>query len=102
MKALFYNPPDVKMSVSKQPGHTRSLKFYTIRKQFSLVDMPGYGYQMPEYFTSCVEEYLMIRQTLCRVFLLIDGQVGVTSTDHTALDMLEASGKPYVVSSHRH
>ena len=35
---------------------------YKVDTLFSLVDMPGYGLNMPSYFIECVEEYLRKRK----------------------------------------
>ncbi|KAK2161854.1 hypothetical protein LSH36_108g01092 [Paralvinella palmiformis] len=54
-------------------GHTRTLKFYNIPRILSLVDMPGYGYNMPDYFVESVEEYMKNRTTLveCSPFIYV-------------------------------
>lgn len=51
----------------------------------------------PDHAIYAIAVFVLCR--LCRVFLLIDGQVGLTSTDRIGVDMLEDLGKPYVVSS---
>ena len=49
-------------------GHTRVLKQYVISNRFTLVDMPGYGHNMPEYFSQMAEEYILNRKQ--SVFML--------------------------------
>ena len=35
---------------------------YSVDPIFALVDMPGYGENMPSYFIDCVENYLQYRK----------------------------------------
>ena len=42
---------------------------------------------------------LVFHSDWVRTFLLIDGNVGIQSADHTAIEMLEEFGRPYAVSS---
>ena len=39
-------------------GHTKKLHIYSIGQHFALVDMPGYGYNMPRTFYKSVETFL--------------------------------------------
>lgn len=62
---------------SSKPGKTQTLNFYNINESFYLVDVPGYGYasvdkQTQAKFGLMIEEYLMNRDSLKRVFLIID------------------------------
>lgn len=62
---------------SSKPGKTQTLNFYNVNESFYLVDVPGYGYasvdkQTQAKFGLMIEEYLMNRDTLKRVFLIID------------------------------
>ncbi|KAI0242393.1 GTP-binding protein 8 [Lamellibrachia satsuma] len=97
IKALFHDPPDVKISISKKPGHTKVVKLYKLRKAFCLVDMPGYGENMPPYYVESVEEYILKRQQLVRTFLLIDGMTGLTEEDRVGIEMMEEFGRPYAL-----
>ncbi|XP_046369414.2 GTP-binding protein 8-like [Haliotis rufescens] len=97
IQAMFSEVPNVEVRVSRKPGHTKTLNFFQVGKSFSLVDMPGYGYNMPDHFQESVEKYLQTRRRLCRTFILIDGQVGLTKTDEVGLKMMEEFKIPYVV-----
>ncbi|KAK7495291.1 hypothetical protein BaRGS_00013473 [Batillaria attramentaria] len=97
IQCLLRAHSNVHVSVSKTPGHTRTLNLYRLGQHFTLVDMPGYGYNMPLNFQQSVELYLQSSRRLCRTFLLLDGQVGLTKGDHTAIQMLREFGVPYVV-----
>ncbi len=62
---------------SSKPGKTQTLNFYNVNESFYLVDVPGYGYasvdkQTKAKFGLMIEEYLMNRDALKRVFLIID------------------------------
>lgn len=97
LRCILEAHKDVKISVSKHPGHTKTINLYQVRHFLTLVDMPGYGHNMPSNFKDSVEKYLHTRKRLCRTFLLVDAEVGLTSSDHTALDMLSDFGISFVV-----
>ncbi|KAG7463679.1 hypothetical protein MATL_G00179190 [Megalops atlanticus] len=97
IRALFSLAPDVEVRVSKTPGHTKKLNFFTVGKAFTLVDMPGYGHKAPKDFVDMVEPYLTTRANLVRTFLLVDGSVGVQKLDRVAMEMCEELGLPYVI-----
>ena len=61
---------------SATPGKTQTLNFYIVNDKFYLVDVPGYGYaavdrDTQKKFGMMIEEYLINRENLKRVFLLI-------------------------------
>ncbi len=63
--------------VSGRPGKTQTLNFYKINDNFYFVDVPGYGYARVskkdrEQFGIMIEEYLLARQQLKIVILLVD------------------------------
>ena len=65
--------------VSKTPGRTREINFFTINGNWSLVDLPGYGYAKAsaadrERFNVFVSDYLVLRENLCCAFVLIDSR----------------------------
>ncbi len=62
---------------SATPGKTQTLNFYLVNDEFYLVDVPGYGYaavaqDTQKKFGMMIEEYLINRKNLKRVFLLVD------------------------------
>ena len=72
--------------VSKTPGKTRAVNFFTVRtsdpklSMLSLVDLPGYGYakvskSMRAQWGPMMEQYLEQRQSLGAVILLIEARV---------------------------
>ena len=63
--------------VSSTPGKTKTLNFFNVNDALYFVDVPGYGYasvdkQTQAKFGLMIEEYLMNRDALKRVFLIID------------------------------
>src|SRR5215510_11726751 len=68
----------------------------------SLVDMPGYGYAAAakmkvKAWTDLIHAYLRGRQSLVRVYLLVDGRHGLKSTDDAVLDSLDEAAVSYQV-----
>jgi GTP-binding protein len=65
--------------VSKTPGRTREINFFSIDERWLLVDLPGYGFArvskaMKEQFNEFVSEYLLNRANLTGVFVLLDAR----------------------------
>ena len=79
--------------VSRTPGRTQELIFFTGDPVLTLVDMPGYGYaQAPKdkikAWTELIHAYLRGRANLARVYVLIDARHGLKDTDAPSLDVL--------------
>lgn len=71
---------------SATPGKTQTLNFYLVNDSFYLVDVPGYGYasvnrDTQKKFGLMIEEYLINRKNLKRVFLLVDFRHKPTEDD---------------------
>lgn len=71
---------------SSTPGKTQTLNFYLANDSFYLVDVPGYGYasvnkETQQKFGMMIEEYLINRPYLKRVFLLVDFRHKPTEDD---------------------
>lgn len=72
-----------KMSLAKvsiKPGKTQLLNYFLIDKTRYLVDLPGYGYakyskEKRIEWMDTMRNYLIKRETLKTVFLLIDGSI---------------------------
>jgi ribosome biogenesis GTP-binding protein YsxC/EngB len=65
---------------SSTPGKTKLLNFFRVNKNWSLVDLPGYGYakvatQDKHAFNVAVAEYIGKRPNLRAVFVLIDSRL---------------------------
>jgi GTP-binding protein len=62
---------------SVQPGKTRTINHFLINEKWYLVDLPGYGYarvpvKLREKWVRATEEYILKRETLVSLFVLID------------------------------
>jgi GTP-binding protein len=79
--------------VSKVPGRTREINFFRLDERRRLVDLPGYGYaEVPEtlrqQWTRTMEDYLLRRQSLRGVVLVVDARHAFTAADLRFLDWL--------------
>lgn len=88
--------------VSNTPGRTRLLNLYELRDGGTIVDLPGYGYAaVPGHvrakWQKMIEGYLLSREELNMVVVLVDGEVGPTSLDLTMLDWARGEGLPHTV-----
>ncbi len=85
---------------SSTPGCTRTVNFFRVRTQdgatLTLVDLPGYGYAKrakdeKESWADVAERYLLDRQALRLVVLLVDARRGLEDDDRDLLEMIETS-----------
>ena len=65
--------------VSRTPGRTQAINFFTINGDWTLVDLPGYGFAKAsrsdrDRFNEFVSDYLVERENLCCAFVLIDSR----------------------------
>jgi len=93
--------------VSNTPGRTRLLNLFEIPDVGTLVDLPGYGYakapaKMRASWQQMIEGYLMERENLVMVVVLVDGVVGPTQLDIQMLDWLRAYEIPHTVVATKH
>lgn len=88
--------------VSKTPGRTRLLNCFEVAGGGTLVDCPGYGYasasaDLRQSWQKMAEQYLLEREELVRVLVLVDGEVGPTRLDRQMLEWLRANELPLAV-----
>ncbi len=88
--------------VSKTPGRTRLLNLFTIDGFGTVVDCPGYGYaeaskSMRASWQAMIEQYLLEREPLSMVIVLVDGEIGPTRLDVQLLDWLRANELPHTI-----
>ena len=79
---------------SSTPGKTQTLNFYLVNDSFYLVDAPGYGYAQvnkdtQKKFGMMIEEYLINRDNLKRVFLLVDYRHKPSEDDELMFNFLK-------------
>jgi len=86
--------------VSQKPGHTRLINFFVINGEWTLVDLPGYGYakaaKSERYrFNDFVADYLESREELSHVFVLIDSRHSPMKNDLEFVSWLIEIGVPF-------
>ncbi len=88
--------------VSSTPGRTRLINFFNINKKWKLIDLPGYGYAKiskaeQAKFQEFVDDYLINRETLRCVFVLIDSKLPPQEIDLRFTEWLMNSNIPFVL-----
>jgi GTP-binding protein len=95
---------------SKTPGATRLLNVFELQPEGSgkwLVDLPGYGYaKAPKHeqkrWARMIEDYLVEREKLELVLVLVDGEVGPTALDKQSLEWFRHIGIPIKIVATKH
>ena len=93
--------------VSKTPGRTQLLNCYSVGSDATVVDCPGYGYAAVSKATRAgwqpmIEGYLLARDPLAMVIVLVDGEIGPTKLDVAMLSWLRSSALPHTVVATKH
>ena len=87
---------------SSKPGKTQTLNFYLVNENLYLVDVPGYGYAAVDQakqkkFGLMIEEYLIKREQLKHVFMLIDYRHKPTEDDTLMYNYLKYHNLPVTI-----
>lgn len=87
---------------SNTPGRTQTLNLFNVDDRVIITDLPGYGYARVSKADAMrwlkrLEEYLMTRRQLRRLFILIDSRIGPRDADLDMIDFCDANGIPYQV-----
>lgn len=87
---------------SNTPGRTQTLNLFNIDDRVMLVDLPGYGYARVSKedalnWLQRLEEYLMTRRQLRRLFILIDSRIGARDSDLDLMGFCDIHGIPYQI-----
>ena len=85
--------------VSKTPGRTRLVNFYTLGAERFLVDLPGYGYaRIPRtthaFWENFLADYLRSRAQLRGLAVVMDVRHPLTQLDRMLLGWFSPTGKP--------
>lgn len=85
--------------ISKQPGRTQLINFFSLGQDRYLVDLPGYGYaKVPEamrlHWQQVLAAYLSQRASLRGLVLVMDARHPLTPLDRQMLDWFGPTGKP--------
>ena len=88
--------------VSNTPGRTQLLNLFRLPSGGTVVDLPGYGFakgpgRERAGWRSMIEGYLLEREGLDLVLVLVDGEIGPTKLDVQMLDWLRANDVPHTV-----
>ena len=88
--------------VSKTPGRTREINFFSVNKTFVLADLPGYGYakvskEKKSEWGRLIESYLRDNPDLQGVVQLLDARHDPTADDLRMFDLLADIGLPTLV-----
>lgn len=87
---------------SNTPGRTQEINFFTLADKYYLVDVPGYGYAnapkpVVAKWQALLKAYLSGRQSLRRVFLLIDTRHGPKAADKEIMELLSRSAVTFQI-----
>jgi GTP-binding protein len=87
---------------SSTPGKTRTINYYKMNRQWYLVDLPGYGYARVSKterarWGKLIEQYLLKRQTLRGVILLVDIRHAPSENDVLMKEWLSHNQIPHLV-----
>ena len=82
--------------VSNTPGRTQSLNLFSLREGGTIVALPGYGYaavptREKATWAPMIERYLLQREGLRALLVLVDGEIGPTPLDLQMLDWVRAN-----------
>ena len=85
--------------VSKTPGRTQLLNFFSFGEERRLVDLPGYGFarvapDVQALWRRSLEAYLSTRASLTGLVVTMDIRRGMTPLDDTLLRWLEPRDLP--------
>ena len=88
--------------VSKTPGRTQQINFFSLNGYALLADLPGYGYaavskKMRKTWDHLILDYLCGRQQLRRAFVLIDSRRGIMKNDEAVMEILDESAVSYQI-----
>ncbi len=87
---------------SSNPGKTQTLNVYMINNEFYFIDVPGYGYarvskSIKATFGKMIEDYVINRENLRVVFLLVDYRHKPTEDDVLMYNFLKYYNKKVIV-----
>jgi GTP-binding protein len=85
---------------SSHPGKTRTINHFIVNESWYLVDLPGYGYaKVPvtqrEEWNNASENYILKRENLVCLFVLIDSRHKPQLSDLRFMEFLGTGGIPF-------
>jgi len=93
--------------VSKTPGRTQLINYFALGEHAGVVDLPGYGFanapaRVRATWQAMIEDYLLERDELVMILVLVDGEIGPTKLDVQMLEWLQSYGRPHTVVATKH
>ncbi|WP_305084759.1 ribosome biogenesis GTP-binding protein YihA/YsxC [uncultured Dubosiella sp.] len=90
--------------VGNTPGKTRLINFFTIDDQWTLVDVPGYGYAKMskaqlEKLGKMMDDYFLHRENIAGVIQLVDGRHEPTADDVDMVQFFREMGYPVIIGA---
>ncbi len=87
---------------SATPGKTLLINHFLINKSWYLVDLPGYGFaqrnkKTQEKITKIIEDYILTREQMANLFLLIDIRLEPQKIDLEFMEWLGENGIPFAI-----
>lgn len=84
---------------SGTPGKTQTINHFLIDDSYYIVDLPGYGYAKApqtqrEKWINATNEYLLKRENLMCVFVLLDSRIKPQQSDLDFMEFLGLNGIP--------
>jgi GTP-binding protein len=81
---------------SKTPGRTQLINFFELDQDRRLVDLPGYGFakvskKMRAHWNQVLTVFLLERQALQGLVIVVDIRRGISDLDQGLIDMLDDS-----------
>lgn len=88
---------------SSKPGKTQHIVRFEIDKKWYLIDLPGYGYakvskDSRKIFGEMIQEYLLERENMLCVFVLIDSRLEPQKIDLEFMEWLGVTGIPFAIA----
>lgn len=88
--------------ISGKPGKTQHINHFNINDTWYLVDLPGYGYAkvsktQRSKFGDIIQQYLISRENLFCLMVLIDSRLPAQQIDLEFLQWLGVEGIPFVL-----
>lgn len=86
--------------ISGEPGKTRTINHFLINDNWHLVDLPGYGYakvpvRLREKWERNTREYIMKRENLVCLFVLLDSRLKPQRSDLNFMEYLGINQVPF-------
>jgi len=87
---------------SSKPGKTQLINHFVINDKWYLVDLPGYGYAQRgkegrEQIQKIIENYILYREALTSLFVLLDCRHEPQAIDLEFLEWLGENGIPFSI-----